>query len=169
MGISGNARCTIGFVGPLWDGLYLDIVWPRSDGMMGCTPSKETNSKSLWKSMVGWLVGWFRWHFLCKFTYYFSDAWNVSCLGCSFFSKRFFRMKTQFPMIHLNIPGCGFSTCKKLQGLRRWVFHPNRWIILWTSHGDLPHSCILTASSPKNPSGGRITILKFLSFQNFQT
>jgi len=149
-----------------WPGPWYSMTSVRwDDGMY--TLKGNQQQKPL--KINGWLVGWFRWHFLCKFTYYFSDAWNVSCLGCSFFSKRFFRMKTQFPMIHLNIPGYGFSTCKKLQGLRRWVFHPNRWIILWTSHGDLPHSCILTASSPKNPSGGRITILKFLSFQNFQT
>lgn len=116
----------------------------------------------------GWLVGWFRWHFLCKFTYYFSGAWNVSCLGCSFFSKRFFRMKTQFRMIHVNITGYGFSTCKKLQGLRRWVFHPNGWIILWTSHGDLPHSCILTASTQKTHlRAGSPEISQFPEFSDY--
>lgn len=60
----------------------------------------------------GWLVGWFRWHFLCKFTNYFSDAWNVSCLGCSFFPNVSFGWKPSFRWFILTSPDTAFQRAR---------------------------------------------------------
>ena len=126
VGISG-ARCTIGFVGHLWDGLDPDPWWPRSDGMkpVGIERLKPLN---FWVTLKT-------------------------------------RMKTQDDSWWQ--PWDGISTCKSCK-----VWGDEFSIQIGRSshggHGDVPH-CILNACTKTPIWGLPITILKFLSFQNFQT